>query len=179
MSSKPLTTAVVHVGQSVAANTEEQPGLERRDGREVTALSYAGSTRRLDLLQGELIRRSGLDQPHTDASVPGKHRGERHTRRGMCAPADRRRHIPFGILVSMSARKAWTVSLLVGILWVVGSTLLISEMSELTPMKNGLFVAAPAVLIVMALRNVLQLRSRKAFEENGSGSEAGGHGSTR
>lgn len=73
----------------------------------------------------------------------------------------------------MSAPKAWAVSLGVGILWVVGSTLLIREMWETTPMQNALFISTPAVLIVMVLRHVLQLRGRNVSEEIGSRNDAG------
>lgn len=62
----------------------------------------------------------------------------------------------------MNARSAWLVSLLVGFLWVVGAALVTRELWGPGSVTHTLVGVAPAVLIVLILRDVLQRRERKA-----------------
>lgn len=58
----------------------------------------------------------------------------------------------------MSAPKAWAVGLAVGLLGLIGTAMVTRQLWEPTPIKTALVVTAPAVLIVMVVREVLQRR---------------------
>lgn len=66
-----------------------------------------------------------------------------------------------------SAEKAWAVGLAVGLLWVIGSAIVTRQIWEPTPIKTALVVTAPAVLIVMVVRYVLQRRGGRDTDERG------------